>query len=139
MSRPEAIKDVKDRTIRVGSMDLERIVTVPAILKHYTALIEALQKIDGEIRTAYGMTVEFYLPRDEKQLLSQLSTDQYQWDDSEMEYRRALKADLNDSVKEYKRDRIKEWAKEEGLPDPFDVFAANDPELQRIREEMGLE
>lgn len=139
MSRPETVKDVKERMIRVGSMDLERIVTVPAILKHYTALIEALQKMNGEIRTAYGMSVSFYLPCDEKQLLSQLSAEQYQWDDAEKEYRKALKADLSDPVQEYKRDRIKEWAKEEGLPDPFDVFAANDPELQRIREEMGLE
>ena len=138
MSRPESVKDVKDRMVQIGTMDLERIVTIPALLKHYTAFIEQLQKMYGEVEPSYGMNVKFSMVRDQKQLESQLASEQYMWDENKKDYEKALRADPSDPVKEYAKDRIKEWAKEEGLPDPFDCFAANDPELRRIREELGM-
>ena len=139
MSRPETIKDVKERMIDIGSLDLERIIVEPKLLKHYTAFIEELQKMGGEIEPRYGTTVQFRLVRNQKQKESQLSTEQYTWDDTQKEYRKAVKADPGDPVQEYKKDRVKEWARAEGLPDPFDVFAANDEELQRIREDFGFD
>jgi hypothetical protein len=138
MARPETIKDVKERMVEIGTIDLERIVTNPALLKPYTAFIEAVQKMNGTVETTYGSQVKMKLLRDQKQLEHQLSSEQYLWDDIQKRYNQAVRADESNPVPEYFRNSVTEWAKAEGLPDPFDPFAANDPELRRIREELGF-
>jgi hypothetical protein len=117
MARPETIADVEEKMIRIGSFDLERVVTEPKLLKAYTALIEQLQLMKGTVEPTYGQTVEFHLPRNQKQLQERLRSDQYSWDDHQKHYKLAL---LGEEVADWRKSGISEWAKEEGLPDPFD-------------------
>ena len=138
MARPETIADVKDRFIRMGSIEFGKISMTPELLKPYTAFLEAVKKMGGHMEENYS-GIEMFLPRTKKQLEDQLRSERYSWDNNEKYYKKALKADESDPVEEWRRDGIREWATEEGLPNPFDVFAANDPELARIRAELGIE
>lgn len=139
MARPESIKDVQDRFVRVAMFEVDKIIANPTLLKHYTAMLEAAQKLGGYAEKAYS-TVDVNIPKDQKQLEDQLRSDQYQWDDMKKFYNLALNRGVNsDDIPEWRQSSIKRWAQEEGLPDPFDVFAANDPELAALRAELGME
>jgi hypothetical protein len=141
MARPESIKDIKhdDRFVRIAMFEIEKFIGNPALLKHYTAILETAQKLGGRAEKSYS-TVDVSIPKDDKQLADQLQSDQYYWDDKQKYYNLALNRGANsDEIPEWRHSGIKEWAKQEGLPDPFDVFAANDPELQRLRDELGLD
>lgn len=141
MARPESTKDIKhdDRFVRIATFDVDKIIGNAQLLKHYTALLETAQKMGGFADKSYS-SVEVQIPKDQKQLEEQLRGDQYRWDEQQKYYNLALNRGTNsDEVPEWRRNGIKDWAKEEGLPDPFDVFAANDPELQQLRVDLGLE
>ncbi len=143
MSRPETIKDVKERTIEIGRLEIDKIMVNPPLMKAYVAFLEALEKQGGKVVPAYGATVNFNLPRTESQLYDQLRTDQYHWDDCQKLYNRALfRHNSNvEEPKEYQKDRIKEWAEAEGLPDPYGYLAVDDfsdEELDRIRQDLGI-
>jgi hypothetical protein len=140
MARPESIKNIKtqDRFVRIAMFEIDKIISNSALLKHYTALLEAAQKIGGNAEKSYS-TVDISIPKDQKQLEEQLKTDQYYWDDKQKLYNRALRANPTDPIPEWQRSGLQAWAKDEGLPDPFDVFAANDPDIAAIRAEMGLD
>lgn len=138
MARPESIKDIKhdDRFVRIAMFEVDKIISNPALLKHYTALLEAVQKVGGYADKAYS-TVDVNIPKDERQLEEQLRTDQYRWDDMQKLYNLAVnRGENSDEIPEWRRNSLKEWARENDLPDPFDVFAANDPELEAIRKEL---
>lgn len=139
MSRPETTNDVTDRFVRVAMFETEQIMTNAILLKHYTALLDAITKMGGHADKSYS-SIDLNIPKDEKQLEAQLRNDQYRWDDMQKLYNVALKGDtVTDPVPEWRRNGIKEWAKEEGLPDPFDVFAANNEDIQKLRDELGLD
>lgn len=141
MARPESIKDItkENRFVRIAMFEVDKIIGNANLLKHYTALLEAAQKLGGYADKSYS-TVDVKIPKDDAQLADQLRHDQYVWDDMEKLYNLAVNRGTNsDDVPEWRRNGLKNWAKENDLPDPFDVFAANDPELQQIREDLGLE
>ena len=139
MSRPETTNDVTDRFVRVAMFETEQIMTNAILLKHYTALLDAITKMGGHADKSYS-SIDLNIPKDEKQLEAQLRNDQYRWDEMQKLYNVALKGDtVTDPVPEWRRNGIKEWAKEEGLPDPFDVFAANNEDIQKLRDELGLD
>lgn len=139
MSRPETTNDVTDRFVRVAMFETEQIMTNAILLKHYTALLDAITKMGGHADKSYS-SIDLNIPKDEKQLEAQLRNDQYRWDEMQKLYNVALKGDtVTDPVPEWRRNGIKEWAKEEGLPDPFDVFAANNEDIQKLRDELGFD
>lgn len=141
MARPESINEIEEenRFVRLAMFELDRIMTDAALLKHYTALLEVVTKMGGRADKAYS-TIDLDIPKNKKQLEDQLRSDQYNWDETQKLYRIALKGDSSDEpIREYQKTTIKEWAKREGLPDPFDVFAANDEDIQKLRKEMGLD
>ena len=141
MARPETLKDIKqdDKFVRIAMFEVDKIISNAPLLKHYTALLEAVQKVGGFAEKSYA-TVDVKIPKDDSQLADQLRHDQYVWDDMQKIYNLAVNRGANsDDIPEWRRSSIKTWAKEEGLPDPFDVFAANDPELNALREELGME
>jgi len=115
MSRPETISEVSDRYINFASFDLNLILGNPKLLKAYTALIEQVQAAHGKVAETYGSHVEVRLLRTEKQLQDQLRTDQYTWDDKQKAYAKML---AGEDVPDYRHNSIREWAKENGLPDP---------------------
>lgn len=140
MARPESIKDLQesDRFVRIALFEVDKIMTNATLLKHYTALLEAAQKMGGRAEKSYS-TIDLNIPKNEKELKTQLEYDQRNWDDREKEYQLALNRGPSDSdFPEWKVSSVKRWAKDEGLPDPFDVFAANDPELSALRAELGM-
>lgn len=141
MARPESIKDIKhdDRFVRIAMFEVDKIISNAPLLKHYTALLEAVQKVGGFAEKSYA-SVDVKIPKDDSQLADQLRHEQYVWDDMHKIYNLALNRGTNsDDIPEWRHNSIKTWAKEEGLPDPFDVFAANDPELAAMREELGMD
>ena len=139
MSRPETTNDVTDRFVRVAMFETEQIMTNAILLEHYTALLYAITKMGGHADKSYS-SIDLNIPKDEKQLEAQLRNDQYRWDEMQKLYNVALKGDtVTDPVPEWRRNGIKEWAKEEGLPDPFDVFAANNEDIQKLRDELGFD
>lgn len=138
MSRPESIKDIKheDRFVRIAMFEVDKIINNAALLKHYTALLEAAQKLGGHAEKSYS-TVDINIPKDEKELKQQLDSDQYRWDDMQKLYNLAVtRGENSDEIPEWRRNSLIQWAKNNDLPDPFDVFAANDPELDAIRKEL---
>lgn len=138
MARPETIAEVKSRQETIGSLDVSKFSTTPALLKHYTALVEALEKMGGECEASYA-NVTLKRPKTKEELELQLATDQREWDRIRKLYYQAVKCDPEDEpIREYQQESIKHWARGEGLPDPFDVFAANDPELAEIRKSLGM-
>lgn len=141
MARPESIKDIKDEDlyVRIAMFEVDKIISSAPLLKHYTALLEAVQKMGGLAEKAYS-TVDVKIPKDKAQLEDQLRHDQYVWDDNQKYYNLALNRGSNsDDIPEWRHNSIKQWAKDNDLPDPFDVFAANDPELAELREELGFD
>lgn len=140
MARPESHKDISDenRFTRVAMFEIDKIVTNANLLKHYTALLEAIHKMGGRSEKGYN-SIDLDIPKNSKQLDEQLKSDQYHWDDYEKLYRKALAGDSVDPIPEWRRSTLKEWAEKEGLPDPFDVFAANNEDIQELRREMGLD
>ena len=139
MARPESIKDIKqdNRFVRVALFESDKIIANPLLLKHYTALLEAAQKLGGHAdKSSYG-TVEIYIRKNNRELEEQLKSDQYYWDENQKFYNLAvLRGENSDDVPEWRRSGIIAWAKENDLPNPFDVFAANDDELDAIRQEL---
>jgi len=117
MSRPATIADVTDRFIRFADFEVDKIVDNPKLLKAYTAMIEAVTFQGGEVSTSYGSRIEMTLPRNKKQLEEQLRSDQYSWDDKRKGYLAWIDGE---EVASYRQSGIKEWAKDEGLPDPSD-------------------
>lgn len=140
MSRPESLADIKhdDRFIRVASFEVDRVITSPMLLKHYNALLEQVQKLGGFANKSYA-SVELNIPKDKELLEQQLRNDQRRWDELQKYYNLAVVRGPGDTeIPEWRHNSIKEWAKEEGLPDPFDVFAANDPELAQICADLEM-
>lgn len=139
MSRPETTNDVTDRFVRVAMFETEQIMTNAILLKHYTALLDAITKMGGHADKSYS-SIDLNIPKDEKQLEAQLRNDQYRWDDMQQSYNKVLAgADPTEPVPDWKRKSIQNWAKENDLPDPFDVFVANNEDIQKLRDELGLD
>lgn len=141
MARPENIKDIaeQDRFVRIATFEIDKVIGNAKFLKHYTALLEVVQNFGGHADKAYS-TMDLYIPKNDKELADQLRSDQYQWDDAKKYYNLAVnRGPDSDEIPEWRRSTIVRWAKENDLPDPFDVFAANDPELQELRAELGME
>lgn len=123
MARPEKISDVSDKMVRVATFEVDKITALPALMKPYVALVDAVQKIRGEVLTSYGSTVEIVIPKNHKQLQEQLKSDQYSWDNRKESYDKVLRGE---KVPSYTEHGLKEWAKDEGLPEP--QFVKDDPE-----------
>lgn len=140
MARPESHKDIKeeDKFTQIARFEIDKIITHPILLKHYTTLLEAVHKMGGTSDKNYN-SVDLDIPKNHKQLDEQLKSDQYYWDDYEKLYRKALAGDSVDPIPEYRRGSLKEWAEKEGLPDPFDPFVANNEDIKELRREMGLD
>ena len=141
MARPESFKDLSnsDRFVRIALFEIDKIMTSAVLLKHYSALLEAVQKHGGKAEKSYS-TIEVMLPKDQQELQQQLEYDQRTWDNRKKEYNLAVNRGPSDAdFPEWKVSNLKLWAKENDLPDPFDVFAANDPELAAIRNDLEMD
>jgi hypothetical protein len=124
--KPQNVNQVQDRTERIATFDLDKINAIPALLKHYVALIETAQKMGGEVNTTYGSTVEVFIPKNRKQLEARLEYEQREWDRYEGLYNQVRDGEV---IKSYYESGVTEWAKTEGLPEPVFVKEDEDAEV----------
>ena len=82
--------------------------------------------------------VEVFLPKAASELTEALESAQRRWDSTEALWLRAVRAEDGTELREYERESVVAWCEAEGKPNPFDVFAATDPDLAAIRRELGL-
>lgn len=141
MARPESTNDVPldERTDFVGEIHVDKISNNPMLLKQYAAFLEALAKAGGEFkRNDYGLhNVSLYIPKDAKQIAFHLKSMQSRWDNNKELYEQAVIRDsTGKEFREWERDTVVRFAEENDLPNPFDVFASNDDELDEIRREL---
>jgi hypothetical protein len=140
MARPKHITDIKpeNRFIRIAMVEFTNIAASPALVKAYAALLDAAEKAGGHGDAKYN-TVDINIPKTKDQLENQLKEDQRVWDSRQRSYNIAVLAKEDaEPLKEWEKDYVREWAEKEGLPNPFDVFAANNEELKKVREELEL-
>jgi hypothetical protein len=123
MARPENISDVENRSIQIATVEVAELTALPALMKHYVALVETVQKMGGEVKKNYS-SVQILIPKDRDQLKSQLESEQRQWDSNWERYEKALRGEVIPSYSEYS---VTEWAKREGMAEP--VFAKEDDGL----------
>lgn len=121
MSRPETTADVEDRSETVATFDVSKFLNAPALLKTYTAFIEAVEKVGGTVETKYASNVEASIPKTKAQLEERLKSDQYTWDSNQASYEKVLRGEVIKSYQEYS---VKAHAEREGLPAP--VFVKED-------------
>lgn len=141
MARPNSIADVTDRTNLVATFHTE-FITTRLIYFAYAAFIETAQKFNGQVKPNKWnkAQIEVFLPKSKEELEMQLIADQNSWDYRKEEYDKAVNRDpVSDEFDEYKQNRIKEFAKQNGFPNPFDVFSANDSDLDEIRRELEMQ
>lgn len=130
MARPTSFNDIPadERFESIGSFNAGMISTSPALLKHYVGLIERLQKMHGRVeRNKYNDgAVELYIPKDQIQLQRKLDSMQSSWDHAQRLYDKAVvRDDTGEEFREWERDTVVRFAENEGLPNPFDVFASH--------------
>lgn len=113
--KPQTVNQVKDRTVRVATIETDKILALPALLKHYTALVETVQKMGGEVSTTYGTTVELTIPKDAKQLAETLKSEQASWDRYSALYEQVRNGE---EIKSYLESAVTNWAEAEGLDAP---------------------
>lgn len=142
MSRPESIEDIplEDRIDLFATFYLDKISSNSDLLFEYTRLLSAVENVGGIVkRSDYSLeNVSFYVYRDKQQLDYELSRKQANWDSLKEQYEKAVLRDGIDDLREWQRDSIRKWAETEGLPDPFDPFATNNEDLQKIRADLGM-
>lgn len=142
MARPESINDIPmdERTDLFAQFYLDKISASPLLLKYYAQLLGELEKVGGSItRSDWSLeNVSLYVNKDSAQLKYMLKQLQERWDRRQESYNNAVLRDGVEDLKEWQRDDIRKWAEEEGLPDPFDPFAATNDELIQIRRDLQM-
>lgn len=145
MARPESFKDITEpnQWFRIATIETDKLITNHVLLKAYTSFVEAFDKQGGRITLKYGSIVDVELPKTEAELQQQLDADQREWDRQRGLYNRAVRRDnpLPDDaeLREWEITGITRWAKDNGFPDPYGVFVANDTDLQEIRDDLGMD
>lgn len=141
MARPETFNDIPldERNEQIGSFSVGKLSTAPTLLKHYATFIEAVEKAGGHVvpNKWNNSDVDIFIPKSHKLLEYRLMDLQDTWDRHKKLYERAaVRDETGDELKEWERENVVKFAEKEGLPNPYDVFAANDDELDQIRKEL---
>ena len=119
MARPETTRDIEIETVAFGNIYLDKIATDSALLKGYTAFIEAVGKAGATaVKTTYN-GVEFSRPATQEEALAQLRTAQSNWDQAKTHYETL--AAVGEVEYNFQRTSAEEWVKSEGMPFPPEV------------------
>lgn len=139
MARPEKTSEVTERYNRIATYELAFMMTQPALMKAYTAMCEAAQKMGGRVRST-GTSVTVEVLKTGEQLRTELEYEQRQWDRMEDSYQVAFNRDPDDlgAASEWDKERIQNWAEANGKPDPWAIALHDDPELDAMRTELGM-
>lgn len=139
MARPATTTDVIERSIEVGTIEIDQFVTTPTVLKTWAAFVESIAKSGGDLRhSPYSRgKVEIWMPRDEAQLKDQLRQEQYRWDENQKKY--DICAINHTPPENWCKETVKAWAVAEGLPVIWEVEreVADDAQLAALRAKLA--
>ena len=138
MARPTTTDEITERHVEVARMEFDKFALHPGLLKAYAALLAEADKLGGNATKSWGNTVTVSIAKTDKELEDQLAADQRRWDSAQALWERAVRAEEDDDLREWERTTVTEFAEAEGRPNPFDAFAANDPEIAQLRRDLGL-
>jgi threonine aldolase len=117
MARPETLDDIETSRIEFGTIDLSKIGTDAALLKGYTALLEAIGKTPGaEVAQPYSSTMTFTRLPNAAEQAAQLKRAQEAWDESKKQYEKY--AAVGSLEYTHLENMAEGYAKSEGLPYP---------------------
>jgi hypothetical protein len=146
MARPVSINEIsdEDRYIEIAQIDAKLFLKHTALLKAYTAMVEAVEKNGGIVEDPSYGGVRFKMPKTKEELENQLRADQSNWDHNRRRYDQAVLRDDPDvkQLNEWEKDYVIQFAEREGLKNPYDPFVSDtfsDRELADIRATLGLE
>lgn len=140
MARPEKVADVKDRTNRIGEIDVAQFKTKGALMRGYGQFLAALEASGGHIEELpYGSSiVKLTIDKGPAALRDQLKIEQDEWDRNRVDYDK-LTVDRY-VAKSWRYATINRWASEEGLPElqcPTDAEYAAHEAAKALTEETA--
>jgi hypothetical protein len=119
MARPETTRDIDVKAVEFGNINFNQIATDPALLKGYTAFIEAVAKAGATVEMHPYSGAQFSRPASQAEALAQLQSAQDRWDEGERNYE-TLRT-VGDVEYNWQRNQAQSWAEAENLPWPPDV------------------
>lgn len=119
MARPESTRDIELDDIEFANIELKKIATDPALLKGYTAFIEAATKAGATVNDTPYNGVSFTRHPSQAEAQEQLRSAQSRWDQAKKHYETL--AAVGEVEYSYHRDMAEEWATAEDLPWPPEV------------------
>lgn len=128
MARPMNIAEVTERYNVIATVDFDELATKPGLLKAYTALVEAAEKLGGGAVKKYSHSIDVRIVKSIEQIKDQLASDQSSWDYKMESYR---KANRGEYIESYRRSGINEFAQAEGL-DLIDDWAEKAEEVVEV-------
>ena len=118
MARPESTKDIEIAKVEFGNIDFSKIATDPALLKGYTAFIEAVGKAGAVVAMQYS-GAHFTRHASQQEALDQLKSAQSRWDEGQKQYN--ILATVGEVEYNWQRGQAEQWAKDEDMPFPPEV------------------
>jgi hypothetical protein len=116
MARPEYLEDIEMNNIEFATIELDKINLDPALLRGYTAFLEAATKAGAEVDSGPYRGVRFLRYPNMTEQEDQLRTAQNTWDYGKKQY--DLLASVGEVEHSWDRTRAEEWAKNEDMPFP---------------------
>lgn len=116
MARPEYIADIEVENIEFATIELDKITTDAALLKGYTAFLEAATKAGAVVDSTAYRGVQFHRRPTLAEQTEQLKRAQDRWDTGKKLYETL--AAVGELEYSYQRSTAADWAVAENLPFP---------------------
>ena len=119
MARPETTRDIELDEVEFATIELKKIATDPALLKGYTAFVEAATKAGATVTDTPYSGVAFTRRPSQAEAQFQLRTEQDRWDEGQKQYE--ILAVVGEVEYTWQRNQAERWAESEGMPFPPEV------------------
>lgn len=119
MARPETTRDIELDDVEFATIELKKIATDPALLKGYTAFVEAATKAGATVTDTPYSGVAFTRRPSQAEAQFQLRTEQDRWDEGKKQYEQM--AAVGDVEYTWQRSQAERWAEREEMPFPPEV------------------
>lgn len=116
MARPENIYDIELSQVEFAHISIDKISTDAALLKGYTAFVEAATKAGATVDPTDYRGVTFFRSPNLKEQESQLLSAQNSWDYGQKLY--DTLAAVGELERSWEADTAKKWAAENDMPFP---------------------
>lgn len=124
MARPESVDDIELADIEFANIEVDKITLDPALLKGYTAFLEAATKAGAATNKSGYRGVQFLRYPTEDEQEAQLRTAQSTWDYGKKQY--DILASVGKCEHSWDETRAQDWAKDEGMPFPPECAPISD-------------